>query len=328
MKIIKAIEGYIIDCHTRGHSERTIEWYEQKLKLFARWIDEEEGVQNLHQVTITQLSSFVLCLQSEPIGHNAVNKDGGNPVHISPLTVRGYVQVIKGFFSWCYDEELLTENPAKRLKLPSVPDYMIPTFTSEHIRMMLDACDLSTTLGYRDYTIILVLLETGIRVSELCGLRIQDVHDDHIRVFGKGKKEREVGISPQVGKQLWKYINHYRKPADKNENRVFMNRYGQPVTPNGVAQLLIDVKNRAGITGVRVSAHTFRHTFARMYLEQGGEIYKLSRLMGHSSVEVTEEYLKDFNVRSARQEQDKFSPVNTLDLLGKRTRGKGKKDKN
>jgi len=193
--------------------------------------------------------------------------------------------------------------------------------------MMLDACDLSTTLGYRDYTIILVLLETGIRVSELCGLRIQDVHDDHIRVFGKGNKEREVGISPQVGKQLWKYVNHYRKPTDKNESRVFMNRYGQPVTPNGVAQLLIDVKNRAGITGVRVSAHTFRHTFARMYLEQGGEIYKLSRLMGHSSVEVTEEYLKDFNVRSARQEQDKFSPVNTLDLLGKRTRGKGKKGK-
>jgi integrase/recombinase XerD len=162
------------------------------------------------------------------------------------------------------------------------------------------------------------------RVSELCGLCVQDVFEDHIRVFGKGKKEREVGISPQVAKQLWKYVNHYRKPADEDEERVFINRYGQPVTPNGVEQLLIDIKNRSGITGVRVSAHTFRHTFARMYLEQGGEIYKLSRLMGHSSVEVTEEYLKDFNVRSARQDHSKFSPVNALDLLGKNKKRRSK----
>lgn len=73
MKIIKAIEGYIIDCRTRRWSERTIEWYEQKLKFFARWIETEEGAQNLHQVTIIQLRSFVLCLQSEPIGHNALS---------------------------------------------------------------------------------------------------------------------------------------------------------------------------------------------------------------------------------------------------------------
>ncbi|GLV59197.1 hypothetical protein KDH_60250 [Dictyobacter sp. S3.2.2.5] len=260
-----------------------------------------------------------------PAGRRAVNKgNGGNPVKISVLTIKGYVQVIKGFFPWCLEEELIEKDPSKRLKLPSVPDYMIPTFTHDHIRSMLDACDLSTILGYRDYTIMLVLLETGIRVSELCGLQVQDVFDDHIRAFGKGKKEREVGVSPQVAKQLWKYVNHYRKPADEGEQRIFINRYGQPVTPNGVEQLLVDVKNKAGITGVRVSAHTFRHTFSRMYLEQGGEIYKLSRLMGHSSVEVTEEYLKDFKLRAARQGQGKFSPVNALDLLGKRKKNRGK----
>jgi len=66
---------------------------------------------------------------------------------------------------------------------------MIPTFTPEHSGMMIDACDLTTTLDYRDHAIILVLLETGIRVSELCGLRLQDVHEDHLRVFNKGKKQ-------------------------------------------------------------------------------------------------------------------------------------------
>jgi site-specific recombinase XerD len=329
MKLSKAIEGYIIDCRTRGRSGRTIELYEQRLRVFVRWVEEEEGVQQLNQIEVTHLRSFVLSMQTETMGRSAANRgDGGKPIKVSPLTVKGYVQVIKSFFSWCYDEELIGKNPSKRLKLPSVPDYMIPTFTPEHIKMMLEACDLGTTLGYRDYTIILVLLETGIRVSELCGMCVQDVYNDHIRVFGKGKKEREVGVSPQVAKQLWKYINHYRKPRNEQDARVFINRYGIPVTPNGVEQLLVDIKNRAGITGVRVSAHTFRHTFARMYLEQGGEIYKLSRLMGHGSVEVTEEYLKDFNVRAARLEQEKFSPVNSLGLAGKRKNGKGRKQTN
>lgn len=323
MKIDEAIKGYIIDCKVRGRSHRTIEWYEQKLKYFARWLSEEEEVSILDKVTIVSLRSFVLHIQTETVGRRAVNReDGGNAIQISPLTVKGYVQVIKGFFNWCHNEELISTNPVLRLKLPTVPDYMIPTFTPEHLKAMLDACDLSTVLGYRDYTLMLVLLETGIRVSELCGLRVQDVHDDYVRVVGKGNKEREVGISPDVAKLLWKYIHHHRKPADDKEVCVFVNRYGQPVTPNGVEQLLIDVKNKASIEGVRVSAHTFRHTFARMYLEQGGEIYKLSRLMGHSSVEITEEYLKDFNVRAARQEHDRFSPVGALNLLGKQ---KGRK---
>lgn len=78
------------------------------------------------------------------------------------------------------------------------------------------------------------------------------------------------------------------------------------------------------ITGVSGDAHTFRHTFACMYLEQGGEIYKLSKLMGHSSVDVTEEYLKNFNIRAARRGQEKFSPVQALDLLGRRRKKKRK----
>jgi site-specific recombinase XerD len=175
-------------------------------------------------------------------------------------------------------------------------------------------------LGYRDYTIILVLLETGIRISELCNLRVQNIHESYIRVIGKGDKEREVGLSPAVSKCLWKYVNKFRKVHDEKEDRVFINRYGVPLSPTGVDQLLDDIKERTGIENVRVSAHTFRHTFARIYLEQGGDIYKLSLLMGHSDIEVTQEYLKDFKKREARQGHDKFSAVNALGVLGKRRR--------
>lgn len=323
MKISEAIKGYILDCKVRGRSHRTVGWYEQKLNYVARWLAEEEEAQRLEQVTVAMLRAFVLHMQAAPVGRTTVNK-AGEMSQISPLTVKGYVQVIKGFFTWCYREELIESNITERLKLPSVPDYLIPIFTENHIRAMLDACDTSTTLGYRDHVIILVLLETGIRISELCGLRVQDIHDDYIRVVGKGNKEREVGISPGVAKYLWKYVYHYRKAHNEAEHRVFINRYGEPLTPNGVDQALDDIKGRSGIAGVRVSAHTFRHTFACMYLEQGGEIYKLSKLMGHSSVDVTEEYLKNFNIRAARRGQEKFSPVQAFDLLGKRRKSKRK----
>ena len=319
MKIMKAIEGYIIDCRTRNLSKKTISWYEQKLKFLARWLDEEEDVQQLDRITITQLRTFVLDLQMAQIGRTTINKDE-DVEQVSPMTVRGYVQVIKGFFNWCFREELLEKNPSVRLQMPTVPDYLIPTFTAEHIKLMLDDCDTSKALGYRDYVIILVLLETGVRISELCNLRVQDVHTDYIRVMGKGRKEREIGISAAVSKYLWKYINIYRKPHDEKELRVFMNRYHVPITPTGVDQILDDIRDRTGITGVRVSAHTFRHTFACTYLEQGGEIYKLSRLLGHSGVEVTEEYLKSFTQRAARKDQEKFSAVAAMDVLSKRKR--------
>jgi site-specific recombinase XerD len=250
-----------------------------------------------------------------------VNKND-DCTELSSLTVKGYVQVAKGFFTWCFKEELLKSNPATRLSLPSVPDYIIPTFTADHIRALLDACDRSTTLGYRDYTIILLLLETGIHVSELCWLRLQDMHEGHIRVFGKGKKEREIGVSPRVSKFLWKYIHQHCEPAADAETLVFVNRYGHPLTRSGVEQFLVELKEKSGVTGVRVSAHTFRHTFACTYMENGGEIYKLSRFMGYSSGEITEEYLKVFNLRAARKNQEQFSAVSTLDLLSKRKREK------
>jgi site-specific recombinase XerD len=104
---------------------------------------------------------------------------------------------------------------------------------------------------------------------------------------------------------------------------VFLNVCGQPLLPNGVEQLLERVKEQAGIQGVRVAAHTFRHTFARMYLDQGGDVYKLSRLMGHTDVKTTERYLKEFTSREARKQQAQFSPLESLDLLKRKSRKSG-----
>ena len=107
-------------------------------------------------------------------------------------------------------------------------------------------------------------------------------------------------------------MNKFRQPHDENERRVFLNRWGKPLTPRGIIQAITEIGKRAGLSGVRVSPHTFRHTFARMYLANGGDVYKLSRSLGHSEIGVTEEYLKDFKSRDARKDHESYSPVNRI----------------
>ena len=127
-------------------------------------------------------------------------------------------------------------------------------------------------------------------------------------------------MSPTTAKFLWKYIHQYRPESDDGVRALFTNITGKPLMPWGIQQMLQRLREAAGITDVPVTAHKFRHTFARTWLERGGEVYSLSRLMGHSSVKITEIYLEDFKSRQARVQHAKFSPVNNLKL---RQRGRG-----
>ncbi len=324
VKLVDAIKGYLLSRKSKKLSEQTLRWYRQKLAHFTAFLDDEHEVTLLKQVDVNLLREFVEHLRESKAYSDHPSKQSEENGLMADHTVKGYVQVIKGFFNWCVAEELLVKNPAARLENPTVGRYVIKTFSQEHIRSMLELCDTRTMIGYRDYTIILLLLDTGIRVSELCGLTLDTVFIESldgafIKVFGKGRKEREVGLSSETAQHLWKYVHVHRQPKSAANHTVFINRYGNALTPSGVDQLLYELEKRTGITGVRVSAHTFRHTFARMFLENGGEIYKLSLLLGHSSVLVTERYLKDFMSRNARQDQSKHSPVVSLNL------SKGKK---
>ncbi|MBV9258859.1 MAG: tyrosine-type recombinase/integrase, partial [Ktedonobacteraceae bacterium] len=135
-----------------------------------------------------------------------------------------------------------------------------------------------------------------------------------IKVMGKGRKEREVGLSAETAQTLWKYIHHYREPKNSACQALFLGLSGEPLTMYGSEQMLHKLARRVHIKGVRTSPHTFRHTFARMFLENGGDVYKLSLLLGHSSVMVTENYLKDFESRVARLGQTKHSPVANMNV--------------
>ncbi len=326
MKLDDVVTQFLLDCEVRGLTEQAIGFYRKRLTLFIQKLEHEYQVIELEQVKIVHLRQFVQLLMKTKADENNPRKPARDKL-LSAFTVRGYVRAIKRLFNWCIDEDILSSNPASRLVQPKAPDYLIPTFTTEHIEKMLATCDTSTPLGFRDYVMLLLFLDTGMRLSELCGLQVTNVYDRYVKVFGKGRKEREIGIHPEVGKLLWKYIHKYRSPSAPNEQTLFIGRRGEPLKRDGVSTIIKDIKNKSGLEGVRVSAHTFRHTFAKFYLQRGGEVFKLSREMGHGTVQVTELYLKDFRSTEARQEHTAYSPIGGINLRGKKKTRKRGEDK-
>jgi len=165
-------------------------------------------------------------------------------------------------------------------------------------------------------SIILVLLDTGLRVSELTSLGLPDVRlaEGVLKVFGKGRKERLIPIGKTSQRVLWNYVNRYRpQPVNPRCDLVFLTKDGWPLTKNRIQKLMMKYGKRAGIEGVRCSPHTLRHTGAVMFLRNGGDVFNLQRLLGHSSLEMTRHYceLADVDVKRAHSIA---SPVDNLNL--------------
>ncbi len=329
MKLDETINHYLLNLETRRYSIHTQIGYRQSLLVMVRLLSDLCCVTELEQVTVLHLRQCVQYLLNAPIERKR-HRPPENGLTLATSTVCVYIRRWKSFFSWCFKEELLEKNPAVRLEYPQVDEKVIDTFSKDQLEQMLNVFDLSTENGFRDYVVILLMLDTGLRRSEVARLCIDDVHDTYISVFGKGRKERQVGIHPKVSNLLWKYIHKHRRPANQGESALFLSvgngRAGLPFGRGGMQSLIGRLKAATGIDDVRLSAHTFRHTFAVMYLDEGGDLFSLSRELGHKNIKTTERYLRSFTSRNARMHHNDHSPLNSIELRSQR-KGKGRKKK-
>jgi site-specific recombinase XerD len=295
MDVRSAVDAFLAAKYTcaastrRGHAVR--------LGIFAAWCE-------AHSLTLEQLTARALRQFVEDVGKRPGLKGSE---HLASSTVHWYGASIKAFLTWCArDEEfedLVSTKTFARLPLPRADSTVIETFSVEQLQALLRATD-KQLYAQRDKAIVAVLLDTGIRAAELCGLVLKcvwlDTDDSYIRVVGKGRKEREVPLGRAARIALRRYITRYRHPKDQAEQHVFIARGGTPLTVQGLRQVIEQLGERTRIRDVRVSPHTFRHTFAVQFLLNGGDIYKLSRLMGHTSVKITERYLQAVSAKQAR----------------------------
>ena len=304
----KLLEGYRLCCQAEAKSPKTIEWYSSFLTRFRIFLERNQMPDDPCLITKENIRAFIYYLQKE-----AKTPHSNKP--LSPITVQGYVRSLKAFFSWLVKEDYVNHNVMDHIPLPKAPIKIINTLTEEQIQKLTTLCNSSAKSGYRNLCLILLMLDTGIRVSELASIDENDVDLNQggitIRI-AKGGKERIIPMGSLVQKMLWRYINTYRpKPLTSKITRLFLNDAGTPLTKNGIQQLLRRYGKRAGISGTRCSPHTFRHTFAKNYLLNGGDIFSLQKILGHSSLASVRLYLNLFACDIKRQHQ-RFSPVDNL----------------
>ncbi len=286
-------------------SDGTQTWYLSRLKRFAQWCA-QQGLQ-LGEIKPTTVAKYLDQLAKTP------SEQTGKL--LSTHTLHGHARTIRTFLFWCASQLYIPRSIAENIVMPRVKRSVIETFTPLQIRALFAACESEMTpaMQIRAKAILAVLLDTGIRASELLELELENVHltprEGWLRVTGKGDKEREVGLGTKSCAYLHAWLRKYRK-APNGEQYVFLSHKRMPLTINGLDQLLYRLRDRAKITGVRVSAHVFRHTFAKNFLLQGGDVYSLSRILGHTSVQVTEIY-----ARSVKAEQVRKTSKSVLDNL-------------
>ena len=309
LNLVRLTESYALCLSTEGKSTKTITWYTANLKRFAQFLSNNHLPDSVTDIGKEEARRFISHLQTEVTrweNHFSIHDDK----RLSAYSVQGYARTIKAFWSWLMDEGYITHNPMTSLKLPKTPRKVISTFSQEQIQKILNSIDKKSSHGFRNYTMILLLLDTGIRLSELIGLQMEDIDflQSFILVKGKGNKERVVPFGRQVRRTLRRYIMHSRPETDSpRTNEVFLTEDGLPLKPRAVQSMLLRLSKKAKMSGIQLNPHRFRHIFARQYLVQGGDIFSLQKILGHSSLEVVRMYV-NLITSDILEQHRKFSP--------------------
>lgn len=222
--------------------------------------------------------------------------------HLNELGMSAYSQArilsgIKAFYKFLLIEEVISTDPTELIEGPKIGRKLPDTLSYPEIEKLLEAIDLSTAEGARNRAMLEVLYSSGLRVSELIELKINNVYFDtgFLRIIGKGSKERLVPIGQDAMKYMKIYLEEIRgrsphKPPQKTgEAFVFLNRLGKPLTRVMIFTIIKDLVKKIGLNKT-ISPHTFRHSFATHLIEGGADLRAVQEMLGHESITTTEIY--------------------------------------
>ncbi len=261
----------------KGLSENTLESYGRDVKKFIEYLDKEK-ITAISDVKYRHIADFLT--HSKEKGFTATT------------IVRSIVS-IKQFFKYLIVEKLIAEDPASQIKTPKMKKSIPGVISLDDVETLLGAPDESTPEGLRDSAMIEVLYATGIRVSELIGLKLNDVNFDHgyVIVYGKGSKERIVPLGEAAREKLQNYLMEARPLIlkSKEAKALFVTRRGSGMTRQGFWKLIKNYGLKAGISK-KISPHTLRHSFATHLLERGADLRTIQIMLGHSDISTTQIY--------------------------------------
>jgi len=256
--------------HYRGYSPLTVRAYGTDLRMFREFLESRLGrVPSPAEIKREQIIQF------------GVSRKGA-----APLTLRRKYACLASLFGFLQDMGYLQGNPARRLPLPRVSEY-VPVFLSEETaQQLIAAADTPWTKAA-----VVLLLSTGIRRSEAVGITLDDLNleERQLLIRGKGDKERVVPLTDQVVEAIQAYLPHRTKTQSRH---LFVSAWkGHPIHGRCINRMLKIVIQKAGLAGQGITPHKLRHTFATHLIRNGVDIRTVQELMGHSELETTAKYL-------------------------------------
>ena len=315
------LEKFLDSRRLAKRSEKTLKTYRQSLGKFIEWLMKEE--RGLDPESVSDYIRY-LSFEKERWDDHPTSPRG--QVGLSPRTVNNTLRNIKVFTNYLYGEKLISQVPAASLRYQKEANDTFEVFSDDDVLRLLEAPSQRVYTGFRDYTMMLVLIDTGLRISELTGIKLSDIDFPSRQIYiraenAKSSVGRLVPLSPKTAKELDK-LNEMTGAGE--DDFVFMTQFGERYFADTFAKMLKKYGKKAGLSGVRVSPHTFRNYMAIKYLKNGGDPFSLMRILGHTDMSMTSRYVKytDIDISTFH---DVASPVRSLlDNGNSRKRGQRK----
>ncbi len=292
--------------------------YKQYLKL------EKSLSNNTIMAYMTDLEKLFIFLSEDNINILDVTSDnlesfiaGLRDIGIHPRSQARILSGIRSFFHFMVIDGYIEQDPSELIESPKIGKHLPDILSVEEIDCLIEAIDRSTKEGQRNCAILETLYSCGLRVSELCNLRISDLYlnDSFIKVEGKGSKQRLVPISPKAIKEIKLYFQYRGDGLIKSgyEDYVFISRFGKNISRIMVFHIIKELSNKIGLKKT-ISPHTFRHSFATHLLEGGANLRAIQCMLGHESIGTTEIYT---HIESSKLKEEIIShhPRNNKKIL-------------
>lgn len=265
----------------KNYSSYTALNYKEDLNSFLEYIKNNKLAPNLLKINERIVKMYMMYLDTK---------------HLSKKSIARHISTLKSFYKFLVREHIILNDPIIDIKPPKIEKRLPHEIKKDEIEMMFSSINLDSKLGMRNYLIIEVLYGCGLRVSELCDLKLKDIDTDNetILIHGKGAKDRYVPIHEGIKLALKEYITYSRPnllsvSEDMDNKYLFINYKGTPLTPRGVRKILNKIVADTSET-FKISPHMLRHSFATHLLDNGADLRSVQELLGHENLSTTQIY--------------------------------------
>lgn len=293
------LQEFIFECQMRKLSDRTIKSYKNANLRMLKFLWEQYQIRELEQMHHLSIKAYIKYQIDQGLSETYINRN---------------IICYRCFFNYCVQEQYISNNPMDKIKKQKEPITMIETFNNEEVLRLIQVFKGSRFLDIRNQLIMVMLFDSGMRNSEMCNLKVDDMRGTHIRIYGKGKKVRYVPVTPFINRYLIRYLRvregYIKDKLSYQTEYLFLSQKGKKLTPEALEHILKRAGEMAKVRShIRVSPHTCRHFFAQSQLKNGCDLYTVSKLLGHSKIDTTKRYLQSIQDDDLIEMAAKTSPL-------------------